>query len=113
MTHTIGYSPTHSTSMCGFSCSVSLFSFYVYFPTTVWYVWIIYAVIVGIFFTIIKITNHVLHNLFDNGEVFEEPVGSEEDYGSRKTGKHLISDVNQESIGMQDLGSEEDYGSRK
>ena len=33
------------------------------------YVWLLYAIIIGVFFTIIKLLNAGLHHLFDTGEV--------------------------------------------
>ena len=54
-------------------------SLHLYFPTSAWYVWLVYAGIIGVTFTIIKVVNGSLHHLFDTGEVVEESEGGGEE----------------------------------
>lgn len=54
-------------------------SLHLYFPTSAWYVWLVYAAIIGVTFTIIKVVNGLLHHLFDTGEVVEESEGGGEE----------------------------------
>ena len=68
-------------------------SLHLYFPVDAWYVWLVYAIVIGVTFTIIKLLNAGLHHLFDTGEVLEEAV--EENSG--KDG---------EAIGLSDLRRE-------
>ena len=68
-------------------------SLHLYFPVDAWYVWLVYAIVIGVTFTIIKLLNAGLHHLFDTGEVLEETV---EESGGREG----------EAIGMSDMRRE-------
>jgi len=79
------------------------FSIHLYFPIGSWAVWLVYSIIIGVFFIIIKSINSALHHLFETGHLHEETVGKV-NQATSKFGSG--SNKEQEEIELQDIRTE-------